>query len=417
MVGGQQRTARVPERPCDENRGTPTQSTSLWSNACSSLCASRDCPRGASRRSLGTSGASAPRSAGAQAGRRSPPARSTTSLTNPFYAGLILWGGQVYRGKHKPAVTECEFRAVQEALRKPRVVKRGTHQFAFTGLIRCGGCGLSVTAEHKVNRFGTRYVYYHCSRRKLGPRCREPSLEVTALEGEIVRFLDGLTIEPSIAEWLKGQLTHLDAERAAGEEARLASLTHALAAIDKESAELVGLRVRSLIDDETFVSEKGRLEAAGQNARQPWRAVRRLNGSNPSWTSFRSAPTPYSGSHGSDEDKRLIFQTVGSNPALSAKKLSVEAAKPFLRVAEMAPCLSQLGIGGSAPTNEAGSQPPLADAGSPSSTQASASPVSGRVAGDRKKRLRVRTTRIRWRASTPTCLRSSTSLPATPNSQ
>ena len=35
-----------------------------------------------------------------------------------------------------------------------------------------------VTAEHKTNRFGNRYVYYHCTKRRLDPRCPQPSILV-----------------------------------------------------------------------------------------------------------------------------------------------------------------------------------------------------------------------------------------------
>jgi site-specific DNA recombinase len=110
-------------------------------------------------------------------------------LSNPFYAGMIVWNGQSYPGRHEPVVCIDEFRTVRRLLDRPGQRKPQQYEFAFTGMIRCGGCGLQVTAEHKVNRYGYRYVYYHCTRPRLGAKCPQPSVEVRSLEGQIGEFL------------------------------------------------------------------------------------------------------------------------------------------------------------------------------------------------------------------------------------
>src|SRR5439155_21511110 len=73
---------------------------------------------------------------------------------NPFYAGVILWTGKTYSGKHEPMVTLDEFQRVQEILGRPCQPRPHDKIFAYTGMIRCGECGLSVTAEEKINRYG-----------------------------------------------------------------------------------------------------------------------------------------------------------------------------------------------------------------------------------------------------------------------
>jgi site-specific DNA recombinase len=109
-------------------------------------------------------------------------------LSNPFYSGIILWHGESYPGKHEPVVTLEEFERVRSLLARPGRPKAQHYSFAYTGMIRCGSCGLGVTAEHKVNRYGYRYLYYHCSKRRLGPRCLEPSVELRDLEAQIEAF-------------------------------------------------------------------------------------------------------------------------------------------------------------------------------------------------------------------------------------
>ena len=80
-------------------------------------------------------------------------------LSTPFYAGLIVWNGQVHPGKHEAVISIDEFERVRALLQRPGRPKPRQHSFAFTGMIRCGACGLFVTAEHKINRFGSRYIY------------------------------------------------------------------------------------------------------------------------------------------------------------------------------------------------------------------------------------------------------------------
>ena len=79
-------------------------------------------------------------------------------ISNPFYAGILQREGKTYPGKHEAMVTLDQFDRVQEFLGRPRRPRPKTREFAFTGLIRCGACGLSVTAGETVNRHGSHYV-------------------------------------------------------------------------------------------------------------------------------------------------------------------------------------------------------------------------------------------------------------------
>lgn len=266
-------------------------------------------------------------------------------LTNPFYTGIIRWSGQTYVGKHEPVVSVDEFRAVGQALARPGKEKPHKHRFAYTGLIRCGSCGLMITAEHKMNPYGSRYVYYHCTRRMDGPRCREPAVEVKALEAQIVRFLRTITLEPQVETWINEQLA-LEADgRALEDQAVAQSLQHSLASVQAEMRELTGLRTRRLIDDPEFLSERERLQAE----------IVRLNAAIATGQEvdrFELFQELVSFSvlaliwflTGDDEDRRLIVKIVGSNSTLSGKKLNIEAAKPFIELADLARCLRVRGL-------------------------------------------------------------------------
>jgi site-specific DNA recombinase len=80
-------------------------------------------------------------------------------LKNIIYTGDFIYKGQFYRGKHAPIIPISLFEKVQEAYRKANKPKQVKRDFLFAGLLTCGHCGCSVSAQIKKGK----YVYYHCS--------------------------------------------------------------------------------------------------------------------------------------------------------------------------------------------------------------------------------------------------------------
>src|SRR3546814_1053429 len=104
--------------------------------------------------------------------------------------GVIEWCGVRHQGSHEPMLTETEFERVQALLDQRGVPRPVRYTFAFTGLIVCGACGRFITAEHKTNKYGSRYTYYHCSARsRISRACSEPSIEERKLERQFADFL------------------------------------------------------------------------------------------------------------------------------------------------------------------------------------------------------------------------------------
>ncbi len=71
-------------------------------------------------------------------------------FTNPFYAGMIKYGGKIYPGKHKPMITLEEYDRVQVLLGRKGKPRPKKHEFAYTGVLRCEECGCVYTAETKT---------------------------------------------------------------------------------------------------------------------------------------------------------------------------------------------------------------------------------------------------------------------------
>ena len=124
---------------------------------------------------------------------------------NRFYLGEFNFEGEVHRGKHQPMVTREEFARVQEILHGVAPMASMRHFFAYTGLIRCGGCGCLVTAECKVKHYPrtnrtVSYTYYHCTRSKA---CTQPAVTVGYVEGVVSAKLARCKLNPEALEWAR----------------------------------------------------------------------------------------------------------------------------------------------------------------------------------------------------------------------
>jgi DNA invertase Pin-like site-specific DNA recombinase len=252
-------------------------------------------------------------------------------FSNPFFAGQILYNHQWYPGKHEPMITIEQFERVQVLLGRTNATRPKKHIFAYTGLMQCGACGCSITAENKVNRFGSRYVYYHCTRKKRGLLCQEKCVEEDWLEDQILAFLKSIYLErQAVDEFLAIIEEERTKERRVGGGVAL-TLRKALESCARHLENLTKMRYRELIPDEEFLRQRAELtqEQLKLNER-----MGQLNGEQwiePSRNLFLfSNRAMFWLAHGAATEKRQILSTVGSNPTLKAKQLNIDAQSPFL---------------------------------------------------------------------------------------
>jgi DNA invertase Pin-like site-specific DNA recombinase len=258
-------------------------------------------------------------------------------FNNPFYAGVLQSDGRVLPGKHPAMITLEEFDRVQNILRSP-TRPRQTRLFAYTGMIKCGECGFAVTAEEKVNRHGSHYIYYHCSKRNLNQHCRQAYLRVEEIEEQIQTFLTEITPPQAFHDWAVARLEQAIKNGADEREAQRHSIQQTKAANERELANLTKLRIRDLLDDQEYVAQRSELERTQVRLAQQLSAlekqgdrfepVKDLISFNKSLAScFSDAPL---------QTKRVILTIVGSNLSLKDKQLNIDARKPFRRWADTA---------------------------------------------------------------------------------
>jgi len=252
-------------------------------------------------------------------------------LGNQFYAGVLQREGKTYPGRHEAMVTLDQFDQVQEILGRPGRPRPKTREFAFTGLIRCGACGLSVTAEEKVNRHGSHYTYYHCTKRRMDERCFERYVRAGELENQILEFLRSIMIPSAFHEWAIAKLDRAERRKKTVYIARQHSLEQARVSVEKKLDNLTKLRIRDLLTDEEYLEQRQEVEREQIKITQSLKAMDQAD------SRFEPAAALVSFSNravawfeaGDLRVKRLILTITGSNPSLKDKKLSIDARKPF----------------------------------------------------------------------------------------
>ena len=264
-------------------------------------------------------------------------------FNNPFYCGLIVRNGEIYKGRHAPMISQRDFETVQKLLGKNSKPRRRTHSFAFTGLIKCKECGCFITASEHFNQYGKKYNYYHCTKKKRDITCSQSHIQEDELERQIVEFLSKLIIPDCFVEWALNYYkrecdkfieTHKDIQK---------SLEKALQKNENQVKELVKMRYRELLSDEEFLKEKKELleeqailKRKIDNPKKPKRLVERskefFNFTNKAKTKFEK---------GDDNTKKTILKTIGLNFYLKDKKLLITAKKPFLILEKHLPALKK----------------------------------------------------------------------------
>ena len=125
-------------------------------------------------------------------------------LSTPFYIGLFRYAEELHEGNHKPIISKELFDKVQEILKArskpPRNPKNNSQ--ALCGLIRCGMCGMMITAEHKFKHLKNGnvhdYIYYRCTRKNKKIKCTEPAVREELLDRQLTEILKKYTVP---TEW------------------------------------------------------------------------------------------------------------------------------------------------------------------------------------------------------------------------
>ncbi len=130
-------------------------------------------------------------------------------LQNPFYYGLIRYGGEFYEGKHKPIISKKLFDEVQEMMkRKSKPQKVETMKFfLYRGFFHCGECGYTITADRKIKKSGKEYVYYYCTKKNPHHKCKQNIFtREEKISSQIKTELQKVSLPDDCADWIIAEL-------------------------------------------------------------------------------------------------------------------------------------------------------------------------------------------------------------------
>ncbi len=251
---------------------------------------------------------------------------------DPFYYGLIERKEGVFQGKHASMITEEEFWKAQKILGRNGKQRPKNHQFSFTGLIKCGECGCMITAEEKINRYGSHYVYYRCTKKKRSHSCKQKYLNLNNLESQILGYLSKIQVPERLLYLAIEYLKEEDKEEKDKHHNIQKSLENAFIKCKKKLENLNQMRLKDLIDDKEYIREKKCL--LKEKIRQEESLNKTNNGETTLELTKKTLLFACQGRNrfekGLPEDKRAILQGLGSNLFLKDKKLLIQVQKPLL---------------------------------------------------------------------------------------
>lgn len=125
-------------------------------------------------------------------------------LKNPFYAGMMRWGGQTRLGRHEPMITMEEYRQIQSIMDSHNVhaCRRRKHSFLLRGFVICNRCGHRYTAEVHAAK---NKAYYRCT--AMGNHSnRNQNIEASRLEQDVEKLFETVQFSEKFTEQIISRL-------------------------------------------------------------------------------------------------------------------------------------------------------------------------------------------------------------------
>ena len=186
-------------------------------------------------------------------------------LTDPFYYGVMRFNKELHVGSHTPLISKKLFDKVQEMLLKnKRNHTNRTSEFDFLGLVKCGECSGSITAEKHVkyykrtNRTAT-YIYYRCTKKKGVGTCNQKYITNLDLEKKLRVAVYNRSISTFVAksffEW-----ANKDAQKEKSQlKNNLFALTQQLEKTNEKLDRLLEAYLDKVIDETEYKQKKNKL--------------------------------------------------------------------------------------------------------------------------------------------------------------
>lgn len=255
------------------------------------------------------------------------------TFNNRFYTGMISHRKEWHKGSHVPMITQDEFEYVQKLLGKRGVIRKQKREFAFTGFLRCAECGCLYTAEThtkfvKKTKSIQTYSYYHCTRKRKDMRCTQGKCIVdVSLTEKFEKAVASTTILPEFREWALEAIDAVDQKGGEKGSTAFETLNKTLTVLQTQLSNLTGMRMRDLIDDAQFVTQRDQIKGEIEKVQQE---ISKTDTRQDRWIELKKDLfdfTTYAHHHfvtGGIQKQKIIAMALGSNQTFLGENLNID---------------------------------------------------------------------------------------------
>jgi len=182
-------------------------------------------------------------------------------LSNRAYLGFVKHGDEWFDGTFEPIISPKLFEAVQKILEskaKPQR-KRGSHDFPFRGLFRCGECGGMFTAQFAKGNGGI-YRYYRCTKKK--GICSQGYVQERDLAEQLRKRLQTISLCDRYTDWMLDKVKEWEREKISASQSDVQNLTVKLKASETRMGKLVSAYLDGDIPKEIYLKQKDEIMRA-----------------------------------------------------------------------------------------------------------------------------------------------------------
>lgn len=185
--------------------------------------------------------------------------RLASMLRNPYYMGVVSYGGKTYQGRHEPLVDEQTFQEVQDLLDAKRVSgERSWRHFHYLrGSLYCRECGGRLFYT-QVKGNGGLYDYFICSGRQ-ERRCSQGYHRMEAVEAAVERHYATVELSDQARESIRAAVKAHVAVIAELAAEKIADAETVLTRLDQEERKLLSAHYADRVSESLFADEQARI--------------------------------------------------------------------------------------------------------------------------------------------------------------
>jgi hypothetical protein len=253
-------------------------------------------------------------------------------LKNPFYHGLIRYGGEFYEGKHEPIISKKLFDDVQEVMtRKSKPKTAELKPYDYRGLFHCGECGCFITTETQKG-----HNYLRCTKRK--GICNQKYVREELITSQMQTELKKISLSDAVADWLIAETEKDRAENDHLISDQSKKVTDEITVIDAKLDKLMTAYLENALTLPEYQNAKNKLVTEKHALNDKLASLERVSTIRfePVINFFNDCKQAAILAMSSDTTKiRSFFQKVGSNPLVRDRALVFSPRAPFALIPQI----------------------------------------------------------------------------------